>query len=218
MKKLLLTLALIAVSAGSAGAAVLWDQSNWDPNYSGFWNSQSGCAIDWTGATVFAANDIKIYDEVTINTITTYYDQLETGVASATQAYLWIAPKTGAMPDNVSDDPLAQGTLVNVTVTDSGTGAYVVTADGLNEELSPGDYWISLTPIFPAGFWGASFNITCLDPWGDSTASWETCAQIGGQTWQNVNPGADASMLIEGIIRVVPTEKTTWGEVKSLYR
>ena len=220
MKKLLLTLAALTMLTGVASADVLWDQSNFDPNWSGFWNSESGCALNWSGATVYAANDIMIGDEVTIEKITTYYDQLEFGIESATLAYLWIAPKAGTLPVNGVDNPLTQGTLVTVTVstmTDPAT-AYVVTADGLNIDMAPGDYWIALTPIFPAGFWGANFNITCLDPWGDSTASWEICAQVNNETWQNVVPGNDASILIEGTINVVATEDETWGGLKALYR
>jgi len=183
MKKLLLTLAMLAMLTSAASAAVLWDQSNYDPNYSGFWNSQSGCALQWSGATVFAANDIMIGDEVTINSISTYYDKLEFGIEGATQAYLWIAPKAGAMPISGTDDPLNQGTLVTVSVDITDPLAYIVTASGLNINLTPGDYWVALTPIFPAGFWGANFNITSLDPWGDSTASWEICAQLNDQIW-----------------------------------
>jgi hypothetical protein len=221
MKKLLITIAMLVMLVGVAGAEVLWDQSDYDPNYSGFWNSESGCAMDWTGATVFAANDIRIWDEITIETITTYYDMLEFGIESATQAYLWIAPKTGPLPIDGVNDPMAQGTLVSVTVTNDsaeGGNAYVVTAAGLSEDLSPGDYWIALTPIFPAGFWGANYNITSLTPWGDSTASWEICAQVNNMVWQNVNPGMDASMKIEGSIRVVPTDNMSWGDTKALFR
>lgn len=219
MKKLLLTLAALAMMANVASADILWDQSNYDPNYSGFWNSESGCAISWSGATVFAANDIMVGDQVTIQKITTYYDRLEFGIESATQAYLWIAPKAGALPVSGTDDPLSQGTLINVTVDAvSDPNAYMIIADGLNLALSPGDYWIALTPIFPAGFWGANYNITSLDPWGDATASWEICAQVNDQIWQNVNPGNDASILIEGTIDVVATEGETWGDLKALFR
>jgi len=218
MKKLLLTIAALALMAGAASADVLWDQSNVDLQYAGFWNSQSGCGLDWSGATVFAANDIMIYDEVTIESITTWYDKFEMGIEAATQAYLWIAPKAGSLPVSGVDDPVAQGTLVPVTVDLTDPNFYVVHADGLNEMLSPGNYWIALTPIFPSGFWGANYNTRCLDSWGDDTASWEICAQINDQIWQNVNPGMDASIMIEGSVRAVPVEGETWGGLKALYR
>ncbi len=221
MKKLIFTLAMLTLLTGASSAEVLWDQSNYDPAYSGFWNSESGCAFDWSGATVHQANDIKVWYEVTIESITTYYDMLEMGIEGATQAYLWIAPKTGPLPLDGTDDPRNPTTLIPVTVTnDSGTGgnAYVVTASGLSIDLSPGEYWVSLTPIFPGGFWGPSYNITSLDHWGDDTAFWEICAQIGGLSWGNSVAGSDASMLIEGSIRVVPNENMSWGDTKALFR
>ncbi len=221
MKKLLFTIAMLTMLTSVAGATVLWDQSNYDVNYGGFWNSESGCAFDWSGATVHQANDIMVWDEITIESITTYYDMLEMGIEGATEAYLWIAPKTGSLPVDGTDDPRNPTILVPVTVTnDTGTGgnAYVLTASGLSIDLAPGEYWVSLTPIFPGGFWGPSYNIRSMDPWGDDTAFWEICAQIGGLTWGNSWAGNDASMLIEGTIRVVPTEHMSWGDTKALFR
>jgi hypothetical protein len=221
MKKLLLTVAMLTLLVSAAGAETLWDQSNYDPNYSGFWNSESGCAFDWTGGTIHQANDIMVYDEVTIESISTYYDMLETGITGATQAYLWIAPKTGPKPVDGVDDPRNPTTLVNITVTDDsadGGNAFVVTASGLSWDLSPGEYWVSLTPIFPGGFWGPSYNISSLDSWGNDTSFWEICAQIGGMSWGNSYPDHDASIKIEGSIRVVPTEHRSWGDTKALFR
>jgi len=220
MKRTMLIILALVLMTGAATADVLWDQSNYDPNYGGFWDSESGCSLDWTGQTFFTACDIELGVSSTINSITTYYDMLEFGIAGATQAYLYITPKLGALPVYPSDDPLTQGTLVPITVGDdtgSGGNAWVVNASGLNVSLTPGEYWVVLTPIFPNGFWGPSFHIRSQDNWGDDSPWIEYCG-YDAPAWVNGNPGNDASILIEGTVDVVAVEGETWGGLKALYR
>ena len=77
MKRTMLIILALVLMASAANADVLWDQSNYDPNYGGFWDSESGCSLDWTGQTYFTASDIELGISSTINSITTYYDMLQ---------------------------------------------------------------------------------------------------------------------------------------------
>ena len=214
MKKLLLTLCLLVAMAGIATADVIWDQSDYDVNWAGYWNSETGCAP--FGGTIHVANDITIFDYVTVNSITTYYTKFDFGFMGVNEAYLWIAPRTGALPVTGTDNPHDPGLLVPVAVTDVG-GAFAVTASGLNVVLTPGDYWFSLTPIAPSGPWGPEFNIVSNTTIGMDSVAIEFCGFFP-PAWVEGQPGLDASILIEGTVDVVANEDVSWGQVKALYR
>ena len=218
MKKLLLACAVLALVATGASAqtTVLWDQSDYDAlSQLGMWDSVSGCAP--FGGSIHYAQDVEIFDQVTITSISTYYTPFNFDTASATEAYLYIGEKTGSLPVNGVDLPQENGMLVPITVTTDANGIYVITASGLSESLNPGQYWVSLTPILPGGMWGPDFHIISLTPWGDPSAYYEYCGQFA-PAWAPQIDGFDASILIEGTVDVVPTDDASWGELKSLFR
>lgn len=215
MKRLLLILVALCVAATGANAAVLWDQSDYDAlNQLGMWNAVSGCAP--FGGTIHYANDIMIYDYVTINQIHTWYTPFNFDTLSATEAWLMIVPKTGPLPSDATDLPQTVGTLVTISVTTDVNGIYEITADGLTESLVPGEYWVSLTPILPGGMWGPDYHIRSMTNWGEPAVWYEYCGQFAPAWGTNID-NLDGSMLIEGTIDIVPTEDTSWGSLKALY-
>ena len=216
MKKLLVAIFAIVLLASAVQAEVLWDQSDYDAvNMLGFWNSVSGCAP--FGGTIHYANDVQIFDEVTITSISTYYTPFNFDTASATQAYLYIGEKTGSIPVDGVDLPQENGSLIDITVTTDANGVFVITASGLSESLLPGEYWVSLTPILPGGMWGPDFNISSLTPWGDPSAFYEYCGMFA-PAWGPSFDSLDGSILIEGTVDVVPTQATSLDGLKALYR
>ena len=216
MKKILLTLAALAIAASGASAEVLWDQSDYDDvNLFGIWNSESGCAP--FGGTFHVANDIQLDVQVTINTISTYYTNYSFEFAGTSEAYLWIGLKSGNLPITGTDNPSDPGLLVPVTVVQNDAGHNVLMAENLSITLTPGEYWVSLTPIAPGGPWGPEYNIASLSNWGDDSAKIEYCG-MNAPEWLVASPGKDASILIEGTIDVVATETQPWGNLKALYR
>lgn len=216
MKKVLLTLAALAIFASGASAEVLWDQSDYDDvNLFGIWNSESGCFP--FGGTYHTANDIQIYDQVTINSISTYYTAYSFEFPGTTEAYLWIGLKSDSLPITGTDIPSDPALLVPVTVEQNAAGHNVLKAEGLSISLTPGEYWVSLTPVAPAGPFGPEYNIASLSNWGDDSAKIEFCG-LNAPEWLVASPGKDASILIEGTIDVIAVEDQTWGQLKATYR
>lgn len=215
MKKLLFTIAALTFLVSAASADILWDQSDLVADWSGYWDSESGCGF--SGATIHAATDFWTGDEVTVESVTVYYDPafpFET--EAVTYAYLMIAPKTGPLPVTGVDIP--NETLVPVTVTMGSSGAYEITASGLSEYLTQGEYWITLSPLMAAGGYGVpSFHTASTVYWGDPTAIIEYCGFFA-PAWSEHTPGQDASILIEGTVNVVPNAETTWGDMKNMFR
>ena len=85
---------LLGIVASGASAAVLWDQSNWNQVNEGSLNLASTSCSQISGNTkVHIANDVHFSSPVTITTVRIY--ETAGNVQAATQAYLWIAPKTG---------------------------------------------------------------------------------------------------------------------------
>ena len=218
MKKLHMTFALLGLLAFAAAAQadLLWDQSDYDLSFQSWFDSQSGCFP--FGMTVHSASDVHIWDYVTINRITTWYTPFNFDTGAATQAYLYIAPKTGPLPIDGVDLPQENGSLITITVTQNpNDGTWVVEASGLSISLAPGDYWVSLTPILPSGPFGGDTHIRAMGSWGDPSTFYEYC-NGGTSTWTVVPDPLDLSLRIEGAIDIVPTETTTWGETKALFR
>lgn len=218
MKKLLLAAALVVglAAVATAQTTVLWDQSDYDQvDVGGLWDSDSGCFP--FGLTFHAASDIRIFDEVTITKITTWYSYFNFDTGSAFQAYLYIAPKTGSIPVDGVDLPQENGTLVPVSAVANEYAFWVISAEGLSISLSPGDYWVCLTPTLPGGFFGPDTHVRALSTWGDPTAQYEYCGE-NPSTWFPNEANYDASLLIEGTVDVVPTAETTWGDMKALFR
>ncbi len=214
MKKLLLSLVAVVVMAGGANADVLWDQSDYDPNFAGMWNAVSGCAP--FGGSIHYANDIRVYDMVTVTTITLYHTAFNFDTEATTQAHLYITAKNGPLPIDGVDLPQENGAIVPVTVSADGNGAYQIVADGLSVMLTPGDYWVSLTPIMPAGPWGPDFAIRSMTTWGEAGAWYEYCGQFAPAWGSNID-GFDVALLIEGTIDAVPNEDSSLGQLKAKF-
>lgn len=140
------SIALISL-ATTAGAEVLWDQSNWDLNNGTIDLSSNSCSQISGNTKVHIANDVHFDNPVHITAIRIY--ETTGTVEGATQALLWIHAKNGPMPTTVSDSLELTSLLVNINTANETVGPNTrvrVTAAGLDIELPAGDYWVSLTP------------------------------------------------------------------------
>lgn len=212
--------ALLLSLASAASAGILWDQSNWNTNSEGSLNLSSNSCSQISGNTkLHNAQDVHFSNPVHITTVRIY--ETQGNVEAATQAYLWIAPKTGTLPTASSTDVNNAANLKPITISYQTVGsatAVVVTCANLDISLPPGDYWVSLTPKHSRG---ANFpytvHLTTSGPViGDPTATIEACT--ANSNWFYVlTPPADYAMLIEGDLPV-PALKSSWGTIKTLYR
>lgn len=212
MLKLTVLLVAVAMIASSAAADTLWDQSDVAPFGAGYFNSISGDPP--FGITVYAVSDVTVDNEWLVTDIVQYYSAVDQNWGLGIfQGVLTIIPKTGPTPAP-GDDP-ATGIMVPMTATvvpgpiDPMTE---VKASGLSIMLSPGEYWIGITPDAPGGFFGPEIQLSVATSIGEATASWD----IGAPGWTVTNPGVDASLVIKGGV-TVPTEAASWGKVKSIY-
>jgi hypothetical protein len=219
-KLVAVTSALLLSLASTAGAAVLWDQSNWNPNNEGSLNLNSTSCSQISGNTkLHTASDVHFDSPVVITTVRIY--ETPGNVQTATMAYLWIAPKTGPLPTESSTAVLAGG-LIPITISTeviSGQTGVIVTAGNLNIPLAAGDYWVSLTPRHSRGAtipWTVH-RVTTGPIIGSPTAHIEAC--VVNSNWSNpLNPPTyDYAIKIEGDFPV-PTLPSSWGKIKTLYR
>lgn len=206
--------------ATAAGAAVLWDQSNWNTIGEGSVNLSSNSCSPISGNTkVHTANDVTFTSPVTITAVNIY--EAPGNVEAATQAFLWIAPKTGSQPTAASTDVNNVANQVPITIsyeTNGDVTAVVVTASGLNISLPAGDYWVSLTPRHSLGFYPYTVHLVTSGPvLGAPTSAIEACSP--NSTWfEPLAPTSyDYAIKIEGD-QPVPAVSKTWGGIKSLYR
>jgi len=219
--KALVLAALMALSyATAASAVVLWDQSNWNTNGDGSVNLSSTSCSQISGNTkAHTACDVHFDNPVHITTIRIY--ETTGNVQTATQAYLWISPKTGSLPTTPSDQVNNAANIVPITIsteTIGGQTAVIVTAGGLSRDLPAGDYWVSLTPRHSLGIFPYSVHrITSGPVVNDPTPTIVACTV--NSTWlYNLNPNKpDYAIKIEGDVPV-PTIQSSWGRVKSIYR
>ena len=75
---------------------------------------------------------------------------------------------------------------------DSGDGNWYHTmvADGLNIDMTPGDYWVSLTPAnYIVGPAGPNYHLGATDFWGDATATIEGHCDERGTNEYNLDLG-----------------------------
>lgn len=206
----LIVLSLTMVLAAAAGAAVLHDQSEYDFSGPGFFNVIAGSPP--MGTTMYTVNDITVDGTGwNITSISTYQNALGGFESEVTQAVINIFPKVDSMP---AGEP-TQDMLVPVTVTHISGDDYKVTADGLNIELEPGEYWIGLTHF------GSAFNSGIHMPAatlvGDASPSFDPFGWPAPM-WSVWVPSTDAAILILGDDNVVATDETTLDSVKSYYR
>lgn len=210
---------LLASMATAAGAVVLWDQSNWNTPGEGSLNVSSTSCNQISGNTkIHTANDVHFAGPVTISSVSIY--ETPGNVQTATQAYLWIAPKTGSVPTASSSDVNNAANLVNITSTTETNGsatAVVVTAANLSISLPAGDYWVSLTPRHSRGIFPYTVHlVTSSAVVGDPTRSIEACTV--NSNWIQVLPTAyDYAIKIQGD-GPVAVQPSKWSNVKSLYR
>jgi hypothetical protein len=222
MKKLMLAVCVLALSAMGASADVLWDQSNWDTSGDGMVNmAYTTCSFINGNTKMHEANDVTFTTNVLVSSITIYETEGNGNAASASQGYLWITPKTGSLPTASSADVNNAANLVSITsayVEKDGVFGLAITASGLNLALPAGDYWVSLTPRCSAGMF--PWSVLCFSSGGivgDSTKYIEACSV--NSNWGDLfaPDQHDGAIKIEGTA-TVPTESEAWGNIKALYR
>jgi hypothetical protein len=215
--------ALLLSVASTAGAVVLWDQSNWNTNTEGSANLSSNACSQISGNTkVHTANDVHFDNPVHITTVRIY--ETPGNVQTATLAYLWIHPKTGALPTTSSDslELVALGVLqvpiTSATETIGPNSCVRVTAAGLNINLPAGDYWVSLTPRHNLGVFPYTVHLITSGPVvGDPTAAIVGCT-VNSNWLYPLDPNRpDYAIKIEGDFPT-PTMSASWGTLKTIYR
>ena len=112
-------------------------------------------------------------------------------VQTATLAYLWIRPKTGALPTTSSDSLELAGIQVPITAVTETIGpaqCVRVSATGLDIELPAGDYWVSLTPRHNLGIFPWTVHlVTTGAVVGDPTVAIEACT-VNSNWFYPLNP------------------------------
>jgi hypothetical protein len=212
--------ALLLSLASTAGAVVLWDQSNWNTTTEGSVNLSSTSCSQISGNTkVHTANDVHFGTPVHITTVRIY--ETFGNVQAASSAYLWIAPKTGTLPTTSSDQlelPAIQVPISSITETIGANQCVKVTAANLNINLPAGDYWVSLTPRHSLGTFPYSVHlITSSAPVGDPTAAIVACT-VNTNWLYPLDPNRpDYAILIEGDF-ATPNASGSWGTLKTIYR
>lgn len=211
-------LALSLSFATAAGAAVLWDQSALNATLDGTVDLVSNSCSQISGNTkVHIASDVHFDNPVVISAVRIY--ETPGNVQAATQAYLWIAPKTSSIPTNSSSEIEVAANLVPITVSAVVGGVVTVSAQGLSRNLPAGDYWVSLTPRHSLGIYPYTWHIYAAGAVvGNPSAAIVACTV--NSTWSYpLDPTArpDYSIRIEGD-QAVPTLKASWARVKSIYR
>jgi len=209
------SLALISLAA-TAGAEVLWDQSNWDTrpvnSNEGSINLSSNSCSQVSGNTkVHTANDVHFDYPVHITTVRIY--ETFGNVQTATLAYLWIRPKNSVLPTTSSDSLELAGIQVPITpVTETNGSAQCVrvSATELDIELPAGDYWVSLTPRHNIGVFPWTIHLASTGPViGDPTAAIEACT-VNSNWFIPTNPTLhDYAMKIEGEFHGPPATMVT---------
>jgi hypothetical protein len=211
----MLVLLCVGLIAPAASADVLWDQSDFDAFGPGFFNSDSGAPP--FGMTNFAVNDVTVECGWNVQSITIYFSALDMAWGEGiVEGYLHVFPKLGPLPIDGTDDPTASPSVPMSGVLN--VDHWVVTAANLNLDLTPGEYWIGITPVAPSGPFGPEIHLAALGYTGVPTASYDPYAFPGPPAWFNFNPDVDASILIEGTITGPSgTENMTWGRVKAMF-
>jgi hypothetical protein len=224
MKKLLTALCLIAVAATGASADVLWDQSTWASTADGFVNAASAfaCNFDGSRTKLHTANDVTFSVDVSVSSVSIWQTLGNGQAEGATQGYLWITPKTGAMPTNSSTEVNNAANLVTITNTYEVVGGETVlktTASGLSLSLPAGSYWVTLTPRCNRGtIYPYSWHIFANGVVGDPTVRISACTTNSAWAYPYApDTQYDTTLLIEGS-SVVSTEDHAWGQIKAMYR
>jgi hypothetical protein len=212
--------ALLLCAATTASAQItLWEQT-WKPAGDGSLNLSSTSCSPLSGNTkLHTTSDVHFDQPVHITSITIY--ETEGNVAAATQAYLWIAPKTGPLPTVPNSDLNNAANLKSITIgseTKGASFARTVTVSGLDVNLPAGDYWISLTPRHSRGIFPYTVHIETDGPVvGDPTCVIEACT-VNSNWLYPLNPyKPDYSIKVMGDYPVA-TLPSSWARVKAIYR
>ncbi len=183
--------------------AVLWDQSDYDPNGTNVIDQEFG---DFPTYSTYQVHDFTVPSPGwNITAVSTYFTTSFGNWSPAiTQARINLYPKTGEFP-YAAEDPSA-GFVVPVTLTNLGS-AWKLTADtsGLEafQNLAPGECWIGLTPIADFGAFGQEFHWLSASPVGTPSAIRNPGGGFGlGTQWGDyslfgLTPG-DGAFLLEG--------------------
>ena len=216
-RSLTVALALSLSFATAAGAVVLRDQSNLNATLDGTVDLSSTSCSQISGNTkVHIASDVHFDNPVVISAVRIY--ETPGNVQAATQAYLWIAPKTGPLPTASNTDVEAAAILVPIVVSPVVGGVVTVSAQGLSRSLPAGDYWVSLTPKHSLGQFPYTWHIYAAGPVvGNSSAAIVACTANSNWVYPLDPNRPDYSIKIEGDIPV-PTLHSSWSRVKSIYR
>jgi len=204
--------------ATAAGAVVLWDQSSTNAQGDGSVNLVSSSCNQISGNTkVHTASDVHFDNPVIITNVRIY--ETPGNVQAASQAYLWIAPKTGPLPTAASTDIEVAANQVPITSVSLAGGTVIeVSANNLNRSLPAGDYWVSLTPKHSLGLFPYTVHLYTSGPVvGDPTAAIVACTANSNWLYPLDPNRPDYSIKIEGTLPV-PVLQSSWGRVKSIYR
>jgi len=150
--------------------------------------------------TVHQASDFRLEAPATVRRVTTYYTATEADAdvfCATAEAWLWVAPKHGDLPEPRRDDPRRDGRLVPVTARRVG-GHHELVAGDLGMALIAGDYWISLTPVVPVGTQSPEHHLCSSERRGDPSVAYRGC-ETGRPDWAANDCGLDAALLIEGV-------------------
>ena len=215
---------LLLSLSSAAGAVVLWDQSNVAQNGEGSLNLSSTSCSQISGNTkLHTASDVHFDQAVHITNVRIY--EKAGNVQTATQAYLWIAPKTGPLPTESSSLVNNAANIVPIAITTTTIGSLnvvVVSANNLNIDLPAGDYWVSLTPRHSRGlnFPYTVHHVTAGPIVGSPTTAIDACT-VNSNWLTPLDPptpgGYDYSIKVEGDFPVATIQKS-WAKVKSIYR
>jgi hypothetical protein len=205
--RILCVLAILGLFVAPVSAAVLWDQSSFDPSVNALVDQEFGDFPDYSSYMVMdVTTDAGGWN---VESVSTYFTNaggtFEFGV---NQGRLSIFAKTGALP-TAADNPVSSA-IVPVTVTNMGDH-YLIEASGLSESLAGStDYWIGLTPIADFGIFGQEFHNAAAPLIGADTAWRNPGAAFGfGGDWQTVAAvdtsglwvgGYDAAFKVEGTV------------------
>lgn len=188
-----------AALSATAGADILWDQSNYDVATPAIIDQEFGDFADYS---CYQVHDVNFASNVIISDITTYFTN---------QTGLWGGVTTGVLniydhAPTAADNP-STGTSVAVSVTNNGDGTLSVRASGLGIALSAGSYWIGLTPVADFGVFGQEFHLASFTSSGSASLLRNPGGAFGfGTDWGGAgsltgNPSyVDGAILINGVI------------------
>ena len=117
--------------------------------------------------------------------------------------------ETGALPTVIPGGPLQpmSGAFAGPI---QGQPVMSVTASGLNIALTPGEYWVGITPNATAGINGVNLQ------WPAAMLGAPVATYSSPNPWANLYGDYDGTIRIEGDLPVA-VEASTWGGIKSLY-